>query len=326
MRPLPVLAEPRPIERARPVSAACGRGRGHGRLPARRGLLSAREGAAPPAGATDAAPGRRPRRAAGAPTWPPRARSSSTSTCSRTDSRRASKCDVAPAGAYRLPRRGPRRRAVERAGRAGAGASTPRAAPRSCAPGSAGGRGALPRGGAQPRGGAGRRRAHALRARHRPRPGRVPPPLQPRPADRAGDPAPALAAAAPAAGAVRGARLGGLRAADRGRARRGDRAPDRASARVASACGRCAARRRPSGVARLRAGGAGRLRPGAQALDSADPRRPRGRLRPRRPAPPRAVLAAPAGDPEHRQLDDRDARLRGPGARRHAARRSTSPT
>ena len=37
--------------------------------------------------------------------------------------------------------------------------------------------------------GAGGDRADALRARHRPRPGRVPPPLPPRPADRAGDPA-----------------------------------------------------------------------------------------------------------------------------------------
>ena len=167
---------------------------------------------------------------------------------------------------------------------------------------------------------AARGRAHALRARHRSRPGRVPPPLSLGPADRAGDPAQAVAAAAPPARALRGARLGRLRAADRVRPRRRDPAPDRAPPRAPERL-RHAAR---AALGRVAGGplarGARRLRPGAEAVDRAGARSPRGGLGPRRPERARARLAAPAGDPEHRQLDARDAGRDGPGPRRPAAR------
>src|SRR5215212_1949601 len=106
-----------------------------------------------------------------------------------------------------------------------------------------------PRRGGLSRGGRRRGRAHALRARHGPRPPRVPPPLPLGPADRSGDPSQAVAAAAPQARAVRGARLGGVRAADRLRPRSGDPAPDRAPPRAAWLAGRSPAELDACGLA-----------------------------------------------------------------------------
>src|SRR5215212_4661485 len=176
-----------------------------------------------------------------------------------------------------------------------------------------------PRRGGLSRGGRRRGRAHALRARHGPRPPRVPPPLPLGPADRSGDPPQAVAAAAPQARALRGARLGGVRAADRVRPRSGDPAPDRAPPRAAKRL-RDTARAAVGGLAGgALAGRARRVRPRPETVDRARPRGARGGLRADRPDAARAGLAATARHPEHRELDARDARRGRPGPGRPAA-------
>ena len=259
--------------------------------------------------------------AASARTWPPRARSSSTSTCSRTDSRHA-RAGRGAHGALPDARRRAATACCVRRGRRSCAAAAPRAASRcSCAPGPAGGavrfRAEAP---AARRGRQGIERMrfalgtdHDLSEFHAP--------LSPRPADRARDPPPALGAAAPAPRALRGTGLGGVRAADRVAPRRRDRARDRAPATGAAA---------PAALLRAALGGrrlAGRAPAELDACGLA-PKRSMALIRAAREVAsgradlqaPRALLAAPAGHPQHRQLDDRDAGLRGPGPRRHAAR------
>ena len=88
---------------------------------------------------------------------------------------------------------------------------------------------------------------------------------------------------------------------------------------------RCASLRAPGRAdrgrdRRPRAGRAGRARPFARPRARAHPLRPRGRVWSRRSAGvrSRARVAAAAGDPRHRRLDDPDARLLGSGPRRPA--------
>ena len=147
----------------------------------------------------------------------------------------------------------------------------------------------------------------------------VPSPLSLGSSDRPGDPPQAVAPAASAARAVRGARVGGLRAADRiGPARR------RSSAGSCAGTGAAAVLRHAARPALgCVAGGAlacgdRRVRACAEAVDRAGARGARGGLRTRRPEPARAGLAATARDPQHRQLDARDAGGGGPGPRRPA--------
>ena len=143
----------------------------------------------------------------------------------------------------------------------------------------------------------------------------------------AGDPAPAVAAAAPAARAVRGAGLGDLRAADRVRPR-GARssAGSCAGSGAGAPAARCAA---PPSAARLAGrapGRAGGLRPRRQALDRDGAGGPRGGLRARGPGHARARLAAAAA----RSRTSAPGRWRcWPSAARAAttsSRRATSPT
>ena len=169
-------------------------------------------------------------------------------------------------------------------------------------------------------------RAHALRARHRPRLVRVPPALPPRSARRAGDPRQALAAAAAPPRAVRGARLGDLGAADRVGARREHPASPGVAARAHERL-RHAARPALAGApGRPLAGRAGGLRARREARPGHDPGRARGQPRAVSISRPRAELAAPPRDPEHRRLDGGVARLPRPGPRRPVARAATSPT
>ena len=188
-------------------------------------------------------------------------------------------------------------------------------------PGHAARASADPRAGAVGRSGLVRDRAHALRAQPRPRPAPLPCGVQARPAGRPGHPPLPVDQAEPDRRPVPGARLGDHRAADRGRPRVRDPAPADVPLRPPQRVRDARRRARGDHAGGPRPGRAPGLRPVGGPRARACAVRPRGGHRSRRPAGrrSRARLGAAAADPRHRAVDDREARPRRPGPRRHAA-------
>lgn len=163
-------------------------------------------------------------------------------------------------------------------------------------------------------------RADALRARRRPGSAAVLRALPLRSLDRAVGARRPRTSSDRRTGAIPGAGMGDLRAADRGRAGGGDPAPTGGDARAPVSGGRdarCAERGRARGCG---AGAARVVWPVGWPGRHASARRPRGRLRAGRPAPPRprARVAKVARDSRDRELDRGEARAHRAGAPRSA--------